>query len=63
MGRMVRQLAINILSGTSGCITWDGTDDNGVSARMGIYLVYIRIFDLEGKVSQIKKTCVLSIRK
>src|SRR4030043_732398 len=63
MGRMVRQLAINILSGTSGCITWDGTDDNGVRARMGIYLVYIRIFDLEGRVSQIKKTCVLSIRK
>jgi hypothetical protein len=63
MGRIVRQLAVNILLGTSGCITWDGTDDNGMRARMGIYLVYIRIFDLEGRVSQIKKTCVLSIRK
>jgi hypothetical protein len=63
MGRMIRQLALNLLSGTSGCILWDGTDDNGRRANMGIYLVYIRIFDLDGKVSHIKKTCVLSIRK
>jgi hypothetical protein len=63
MGRIIRQLALNLLSGTSGCILWDGTDDNGRRANMGIYLVYIRIFDLDGRVSHIKKTCVLSIRK
>jgi hypothetical protein len=63
MGRIVRQLANNILLGTSGCITWDGTNDNGGRASMGIYLIYIRIFDLEGRISRIKKTCVLSIRK
>lgn len=63
MGRIVRKLTNNMLPGTSGCITWDGTDESGRRAHMGIYLVFIRIFDLEGRVSQIKKTCVLSIRK
>jgi hypothetical protein len=63
MGRMIRQLAINYLAGTSGCITWDGTDDAGQRARMGIYLIYVRIFDMNGRISQVKKTCVLSVRK
>jgi hypothetical protein len=63
MGRVVRQLVINMLLGTTGCITWDGTDNRGRQARMGIYLIYIRIFNLNGRVSQIKKTCVLSVRK
>jgi hypothetical protein len=63
MGRLIRQLTLNMLAGTSGCISWDGTDDNGRRAQMGIYLVYIKIFDLNGRVSQVKKTCILSIRK
>jgi Lamin Tail Domain len=63
MGRLIRQLASNYLAGTSGCITWDGTDDTGQRARLGIYLVYVRIFDMNGRVSQVKKTCVLSVRK
>jgi hypothetical protein len=63
MGRMIRQLAGNYLAGTSGCITWDGTDDKGQRARMGIYLIYIRIFDMNGRISQVKKTCVLSVRR
>ena len=63
MGRLIRQLASNNLAGTSGCITWDGTDDTGQRARLGIYLVYVRIFDMNGRVSQVKKTCVLSVRK
>ena len=63
MGRIIRQLASNLLVGTSGCVTWDGTDDQGQRARMGIYLVYVRLFDLEGKARQIKKSCVLSVKK
>jgi hypothetical protein len=63
MGRMIRQLASNYLAGTSGCITWDGTDDTAQRARMGIYLIYVRIFDMKGRVRQVKKTCVLSVRK
>ncbi len=63
MGRMIRHLASNYIAGTSGCITWDGTDDAAQRARLGIYLVYVRVFDMNGKVSQVKKTCVLSVRK
>jgi len=63
MGRIIRQLASNLLVGTSGCITWDGTNDQGQRARMGIYLVYVKFFDLEGKSEHVKKTCILSVKK
>jgi hypothetical protein len=63
MGRMIRQLAVNYLAGTSGCITWDGIDDTGQRARMGIYLICVKIFDMNGRISQVKKTCILSVRK
>jgi len=60
-GRLIRKITDNQLVGTSGCITWDGVDDHGQRARMGIYLVFIRIFDIEGRVRKVKKTCVLSV--
>ena len=63
MGRIIRQLASNLLVGTSGCITWDGINDQGQRARMGIYLVFVRLYDMEGSTKQIKKTCVLSVKK
>ncbi len=62
-GRLIRKLTDNQLVGTSGCITWDGLDDHGQRARMGMYLVFIRFFDLEGRVREIKKTCILSVRR
>jgi hypothetical protein len=63
MGRIIRQLSSNLLVGTFGCVTWDGTDDKGQRARMGIYLIYVRLFDMEGRGRQIKKSCVLSVKK
>jgi hypothetical protein len=60
-GRIIRKLTDNQLVGLSGFIAWDGIDDHGQRAGMGIYLVFIRIFDLEGRVREVKKTCVLSL--
>lgn len=60
-GRLIRKLADNQLVGTSGFITWDGIDDHGQRAGMGLYLVFIRLFNLEGQVREIKKTCILSV--
>ena len=62
-GRLIRHLADNQLIGTSGFITWDGIDDYGQRARMGIYIVLIRFFDLEAGVWEFKKTCILSVGK
>jgi len=60
-GRIVRKLADNQLVGESGSITWDGINDLGQRASIGIYMVFIRIFDLEGRVREVKKTCILSV--
>jgi hypothetical protein len=59
-GRIIKMIAENHLLGAEGFFTWDGSNDNGQLARTGIYLVYVRIFDVKGKVSNYRKTCVLS---
>lgn len=58
-GREVRKLVNNQIIGTSGSFTWDGIDDNGELARMGIYIVHFEVFDLDGNMTTIRKTCVL----
>ncbi|KPK88219.1 MAG: hypothetical protein AMS27_00245 [Bacteroides sp. SM23_62_1] len=60
-GRIIRRLANNQFVGLKGSISWDGIDDHGQRAGLGIYLFLIRIFDLEGRVREFKRTCVLSV--
>jgi hypothetical protein len=59
-GRIIKTIAENQLLGSEGFFTWDGSNDQGQQARTGIYLVYVRTFDAQGKVNKYKKTCVLS---
>lgn len=59
-GRIVRKLLQNALLGTEGYVTWDGLDDQGVKAPIGIYLFYIEVFKLKGEVIREKMTCVLA---
>jgi Lamin Tail Domain/Bacterial Ig-like domain len=61
-GRLIRYLANNQLMGINGVITWDGLDDKNQKAAMGIYVVYIQIFDLEGNVKQFKKSVVVAAK-
>ena len=61
-GRLICQLSNNRLLGNNGQITWDGTDHSGRRVNTGIYLVYIKLFTLNGQVWEVKKTCVLSGR-
>jgi len=49
----------NEVIGTSGSFVWDGITDRGELARMGIYIVYFEVFDLDGNISGFKKTCVV----
>ncbi|MFH0867403.1 MAG: lamin tail domain-containing protein, partial [Bacteroidota bacterium] len=49
-GRLVRSLIKNVLLGTSGTFSWDGITDDNEKARIGIYVVYFEVFDLEGNV-------------
>lgn len=59
-GNRVRRLMQNELLGSSGQISWNGTGDEGQALGIGIYVIYFEAFDPEGKVSRIKKSCVLA---
>lgn len=58
-GRLVKHLINNELLGTEGTFKWDGLNAGNDKARIGIYIIYIEIFNIDGKVEKLKKTCVL----
>ncbi len=59
-GRRIRTLMGASMSGSQGSIFWDGCDDGGRKAYIGIYIVYIEGLDsMAGKVSAAKTTVVL----
>ncbi|MCD4745942.1 MAG: lamin tail domain-containing protein, partial [Bacteroidales bacterium] len=49
-GRLVRYLIKNEFLGTEGVFSWDGITDNNEKANIGIYIIYIEVFDLNGSV-------------
>ena len=61
-GRPVRHLSDNELAGTSGSISWDGITDDNTKALVGIYIFYIRAFDMNGYIKSWKKTGVLATK-
>lgn len=61
-GREVRALVRNELLSSSGQFQWDGTDDEGKKARVGIYIAHVEIFNLSGKVKRFKRQLVLAAK-
>jgi hypothetical protein len=61
-GRLIRNLVRSQMLGTSGTYAWDGLKDNGDKASTGIYIVYLDAFSADGRVSKLRKTCVLATR-
>ena len=59
-GYPVRNLVNNEYLGISGSINWDGIQDDNTKASVGIYVIFIQVFDLDGNVKQFKKTAVLA---
>jgi len=59
-GQLINRIANNELLGIEGHFKWNGTYNDKEIAKMGIYIIYIELFDLEGKVKKYKKTCVLA---
>jgi hypothetical protein len=59
-GRQVRDLVRNALLSQSGVFTWDGITDQNEKARIGIYIVFVEVFNLNGNVKRYKKTCVVA---
>ncbi|MDR3188582.1 MAG: lamin tail domain-containing protein [Prevotellaceae bacterium] len=58
-GRVAKTLCRNATLAVEGRISWDGVCNNGRVAPMGIYVVYVEVFSLSGKVKSYKKTCVV----
>ena len=59
-GNLVKNLVENELMGKTGTYSWDGTNEIGEKSRIGIHIVFIEVFDLQGSVEAFKKTCVVS---
>ena len=61
-GQCVRHLANNEYTGTQGVFAWNGLQDDGTKAPVGIYVLYFQVFDSKGHVSRFKKTAVLAAK-
>lgn len=61
-GREVKQLANNELLATEGFFRWDGERDDGTKARPGYYVVWLEVFDGNGKVDTFRKRVVIAAR-
>lgn len=60
-GRHVRSLAHSHHAGFEGSLTWDGRHDDGVTGRIGIYIIHIEAFNSStGDKKQFKKVAVLA---
>jgi len=61
-GRRIRRLRAGELLATSGVIAWDGVGDDGLKAPVGIYLIHVEVFDLNGNVRHFRRSAVLAGR-
>lgn len=62
-GNRIKCLANNRLLSTEDGITWDGRNDKNQKCPIGIYIIVIDLIKPDGKVSHLKKTCVLGGRR
>ncbi|HMQ48569.1 MAG TPA: lamin tail domain-containing protein [Saprospiraceae bacterium] len=61
-GRLIRRLVNNETLGGEGVFKWDGIDEEGHRARIGIYVLWFELFSTQGQVESGKRTCVLAGR-
>ncbi|MBU2558762.1 MAG: lamin tail domain-containing protein [Bacteroidetes bacterium] len=61
-GQQIRHLVKSQLVAREGVYNWDGVDDSGNKTAVGIYIVYVEVFDLEGNVKAYKKPVVVATR-
>ncbi|WP_316804975.1 lamin tail domain-containing protein [Pedobacter nototheniae] len=61
-GILVKKLMQNQTIGTKGTVFWDGLNENGQLANIGIYVVTFDVFDLGGSTKRHKNTCILAAK-
>jgi hypothetical protein len=58
-GRLIRQLANNVLAGSENIFIWNGIDDKGCKTRLGFYVLLAELTWPDGTARKIKKTFVV----
>lgn len=61
-GRLVRNLAQNLLSGANETISWDGINEKNEKSGVGIYIIFAEAFNDTGETRKFKKTVVLAAK-
>ena len=61
-GRLVRNLQRNALCGTKGNYRWDGLGEKSQQLAIGVYVIFMEVFNLKGNKKQFKNTVVLARR-
>ncbi len=59
-GRQIKTIANNETLGFEGFYRWDGDQDNGGRARLGYYIVWFEVFDLNGNVRTFRKRVIVA---
>lgn len=61
-GRQIKYLVRNQLMSNESVYTWDGITEGNQKANVGIYIVYVEMLGLDGKVEGFKKATVLATK-
>jgi len=61
-GIEIRRLANNLMIGSEDIVEWDGRKENQRKAELGIYIIKVELFGLNGHNRQFKAACVLTDR-
>lgn len=59
-GRHIRYLIRNEQLAQDGTLSWNGINDENEKAPIGIYVIYVELFNLSGKVNKYKLSCTLA---
>lgn len=59
-GRQVRHLVRNEQLMQDGTFSWNGINDDNEKAAIGIYIIYVELFNFSGKVNKYKLSCTLA---
>lgn len=58
-GREIQQLLSNEILGANTLVQWDGRNSEGLLSDMGIYLIYVELWDANGNVTHYQQSCAL----
>jgi hypothetical protein len=58
-GRIVKQLVNGELFGLQGVYQWDGLNNEGEKANVGLYIILMEVFGLDGKIKRYRETVAI----